>query len=324
MPHLGRWASADPLQTHGGGGGEFGNSYHYVAGNVLQARDPWGLNAYDFIEYHKGRGFSAAESMARSFAHHGVDATLGATAAPIAPGSQFGHATQGFARQGFRSEIHDGTQNQVGHFLTAVALGRRPQLLADRPMGSGTPVAEVLAPGRRDYRTIAIQLIVGHEAVADPGNAGRPTPMSAAFRAMFDGGLSLGTGGASPNLITLELGPAMEAAIGVYRSQFEAGARGGGAAIDAFSSAVDYIKGLGTSGTIDYDRLDEILRPAYERLSLPSAGDPRSQPGGSRAGNSIEDLRNSAVGFAFGEMESSFESPAATYSWMQRNVIDED
>ncbi len=47
MPHLGRWASADPLQVHAGGGGEFGNSFHYVAGNLLQARDPTGL---DFTE----------------------------------------------------------------------------------------------------------------------------------------------------------------------------------------------------------------------------------------------------------------------------------
>jgi RHS repeat-associated protein len=43
MPHLGRWASPDPLQIHAGGGGEFGNSYHYVSGNLLQARDPNGL-----------------------------------------------------------------------------------------------------------------------------------------------------------------------------------------------------------------------------------------------------------------------------------------
>jgi len=43
MPHLGRWASPDPLQVHQGGGGEFGNSYHYVAGNLLQATDPTGL-----------------------------------------------------------------------------------------------------------------------------------------------------------------------------------------------------------------------------------------------------------------------------------------
>ena len=45
MPHLGRWASPDPLQIHAGGGGEFGNSYHYVSGNLLQARDPLGLCA---------------------------------------------------------------------------------------------------------------------------------------------------------------------------------------------------------------------------------------------------------------------------------------
>jgi RHS repeat-associated protein len=44
MPHLGRWASPDPLQIHAGGGGEFGNSYHYVSGNLLQARDPLGLD----------------------------------------------------------------------------------------------------------------------------------------------------------------------------------------------------------------------------------------------------------------------------------------
>ncbi len=43
MPHLGRWASPDPLQVHAGGGGEFGNSYHYISGNLLQARDPLGL-----------------------------------------------------------------------------------------------------------------------------------------------------------------------------------------------------------------------------------------------------------------------------------------
>jgi RHS repeat-associated protein len=43
MPHLGRWASPDPLQVHAGGGGEFGNSYHYVSGNLLQGRDPTGL-----------------------------------------------------------------------------------------------------------------------------------------------------------------------------------------------------------------------------------------------------------------------------------------
>jgi RHS repeat-associated protein len=45
MAHLGRWASPDPLQTHAVGGGEAVNGYHYVSGNVLQARDPVGLDA---------------------------------------------------------------------------------------------------------------------------------------------------------------------------------------------------------------------------------------------------------------------------------------
>jgi RHS repeat-associated protein len=43
MPALARWASPDPLQTLELGGGEALNSYHYVRGSLLQARDPLGL-----------------------------------------------------------------------------------------------------------------------------------------------------------------------------------------------------------------------------------------------------------------------------------------
>jgi RHS repeat-associated protein len=41
--HLGRWTTPDPLHVHAVGGGEALNSYHYVSGNLLQARDPLGL-----------------------------------------------------------------------------------------------------------------------------------------------------------------------------------------------------------------------------------------------------------------------------------------
>ncbi|MEZ4252403.1 MAG: SpvB/TcaC N-terminal domain-containing protein [Polyangiales bacterium] len=58
MPHLGRWASPDPLQIHAGGGGEFGNSYHYVSGNLLQARDPLGLDVRE--ESIKGDTYTIA------------------------------------------------------------------------------------------------------------------------------------------------------------------------------------------------------------------------------------------------------------------------
>ncbi len=53
MPRLGRWATPDPLQIHAEGGGEALNSYHYVSGNLLQARDPIGLDGVGRIEQCK-------------------------------------------------------------------------------------------------------------------------------------------------------------------------------------------------------------------------------------------------------------------------------
>jgi RHS repeat-associated protein len=44
IPGIGRWASPDPLAIHAVGGGEPLNAYQYVAGNLLQARDPLGLD----------------------------------------------------------------------------------------------------------------------------------------------------------------------------------------------------------------------------------------------------------------------------------------
>jgi RHS repeat-associated protein len=44
IPRLGRWATPDPLHVHASGGGQSLNSYHYVAGLLLQARDPVGLD----------------------------------------------------------------------------------------------------------------------------------------------------------------------------------------------------------------------------------------------------------------------------------------
>ena len=43
MSRLGRWASPDPAEIHALSGGEGLNAYHYVSGNLLQARDPLGL-----------------------------------------------------------------------------------------------------------------------------------------------------------------------------------------------------------------------------------------------------------------------------------------
>jgi RHS repeat-associated protein len=46
VQRIGRWATPDPLSIHALGGGELGNSYHYISGNLLQARDPLGLEIF--------------------------------------------------------------------------------------------------------------------------------------------------------------------------------------------------------------------------------------------------------------------------------------
>ena len=51
---MGRWASPDPLHVHAVGGGEALNSYHYVGGNMMAARDPQGL-ALRAVVYESSR-----------------------------------------------------------------------------------------------------------------------------------------------------------------------------------------------------------------------------------------------------------------------------
>ncbi len=72
MPHLGRWASADPLEIHQPGeGGEVGNAFHYVSGNLLQARDPIGLDAsYDRID---GQWYRVEDADENSLTYTAID-----------------------------------------------------------------------------------------------------------------------------------------------------------------------------------------------------------------------------------------------------------
>jgi RHS repeat-associated protein len=58
IPRLGRWATPDPLHIHASGGGETGNSYHYVSGNLLQAVDPLGLEAGDQLVAAEGEALA--------------------------------------------------------------------------------------------------------------------------------------------------------------------------------------------------------------------------------------------------------------------------
>ena len=66
IPRVGRWASPDPAQVHGLGGGEVGNSYHYVAGNLLVARDPLGLSPGGDAISNAARGALSGDLEARA------------------------------------------------------------------------------------------------------------------------------------------------------------------------------------------------------------------------------------------------------------------
>jgi RHS repeat-associated protein len=46
IPQLGHWASPDPAQIHRERGGEALNNYHYISGNLLEAKDPIGLDKF--------------------------------------------------------------------------------------------------------------------------------------------------------------------------------------------------------------------------------------------------------------------------------------
>ncbi|MCB1319267.1 MAG: hypothetical protein KDK34_03380 [Leptospiraceae bacterium] len=80
----------------------------------------------------------------------------------------------GFAEQ-FR-DPHPDSSNQVGHFLTALALGFRPEVEIDRVIFIASPPLAVALPSIRDVlgenrstplREIAARLIVGHEKEPD-------------------------------------------------------------------------------------------------------------------------------------------------------------
>jgi RHS repeat-associated protein len=150
MAHLGRWASPDPLQTHAVGGGEALNGYHYVAGSVLQARDPQGLDgdiyepppvlapeataARDWAEVQSrfeglstrlGGDVHAVAELFRS-SGWGRDRIMeGLSGAPHDP--FLGRTTPTFRGMdngaGIRPELQDGTTDQMRHIFSAMSIG---------------------------------------------------------------------------------------------------------------------------------------------------------------------------------------------------------
>jgi RHS repeat-associated protein len=98
IPRIGRWATPDPLHIHAMGGGEALNSYHYVSGNLLQSRDPLGLDG----EKQGGSGGTA-------------NPYIDTDAKPLPCGS--GDACRNYAKQLWRNK---GSADELGMQVEAV------------------------------------------------------------------------------------------------------------------------------------------------------------------------------------------------------------
>jgi hypothetical protein len=81
------------------------------------------------------------------------------------------YEVKGFGDDGFRPELRDpwpGSRDQVGHFLTALALALRPELVRARRFGVRARDWAGAPKGMSDEE-VGLRLIIGHEKEPDPG-----------------------------------------------------------------------------------------------------------------------------------------------------------
>jgi hypothetical protein len=93
--------------------------------------------------------------------------------------------------------------------------------------------------------------------------------------------------------------------------------------VQDFENALSIVRAAGPRGNVNMDALDDALAPIVERHSIPVAENSVQQ---NRHGNSVEDLRLTALGFAFGEMsarspaEGGFRNGEERAAWIERNL----
>ena len=181
MPHLGRWASPDPLQVHAGGGGEFGNSYHYVSGNLLQARDPNGLRTQHELRIRQrysqdlAATGSAVEAVSRSISRNGLEALIEAGRCEESCGHWYVNDMMSrrsgresaramtWRSGGLRAEMDDRSSSQMRHIMQGVAMGF--QFGIPRPR---TPAGRSLGRPEESLSGVALAHAVGHELAYRP------------------------------------------------------------------------------------------------------------------------------------------------------------
>jgi hypothetical protein len=196
-----------------------------------------------------------------------------------------------FEDKGFRLEFQDiwkSSNNQVGHFLTAVGLSFNP-MKVEQPF-AGRRLRDWLgAPDAMSAEDVALRLTIGHEKEADPGTGTK----------VVGGLLGLGTG---TGLVGAAAGAAL-AVLLAFRDQFHACTD---ADIQAFKSAE---RALGTSATLDMRSSTALLEGGIHVVPT-------------QTGNSYQDLRLSLYGWRLGQdvKAGRFRAGAEVGTWVRANI----
>jgi hypothetical protein len=268
-----------------------------------------------------------AEALARFFDDGGIGggesaagrlgAVLAATERGVIPGL---HTGLPFRDVGFRGEptrggpgLRDpwpntGSVNQVGHFLTAVGLGFRPEKMGQPILG--LPMRLWLGAGKGlSDEQVALRLTIGHELAGDPGLAlGALTGSVLSLPLAMLVVLAVGSGpvawlGLLPAFAGLACGAAAEQLLGFRRQFRRAGAREETAFLQAATA-------LGPGPTLDLDAAEFALKPILERIDI------------NQQGNSYQDLRLSLLGWWLGQAVRSgkLSERAEVATWLRLNL----
>ena len=146
IARVGRWASPDPLHVHAAEGGEALNSFHYVRGNVLQARDPVGLSIYTGV--HNDRTVVSKGERGNL-----TDAVVEADTDPRRLVQQ---------RREIAEDIRD-------HLRLSVLLEARSRAAALAAAGDDRAATQALADGMAEADAISLNYSTGEIEVVDLG-----------------------------------------------------------------------------------------------------------------------------------------------------------
>jgi hypothetical protein len=290
-----------------------GNLLRAVAGDQLE-RDFWNQDVIRGLKEQAGSDLEALASLFESdeIVDDGtvtsrLQVILTATEHLMVPGLQTGIE---FSDEGFAPEFrdpHPSSQNQVGHFLTAVGLQFSPGVVSEDIPLFGTIRDMVEAPEGMDDQEVALRLTIGHEKAPDPN--GRMAAINIVLRGLgehFFGGPEGETEEEREErvgrVVIDETQRQIQAIIDAFRTQFQATTDDD---IEAWNAATE---ALGSGDTLDRNAIEGPLN----RITV----DPTLR------GNSREDLRLSLIGWRLGEKFSNgeFGSRAEVARWIRRNL----